>query len=37
MFHYAWLARCAYTWFGPAQFRRSLEKELQGVDLSDDY
>jgi tetratricopeptide (TPR) repeat protein len=37
MFHYAWLALCAYTWFGPALFRRSLEKELQGVDLSADY
>jgi tetratricopeptide (TPR) repeat protein len=26
--HWVWLAMCAYTWFGPALFRRSLEKQL---------
>lgn len=30
----AWLAIVAYTWIGPSLFRRSLERELQGVQLS---
>ena len=29
----AWLAIVAYTWVGPGLFRRSLDKELQGVRL----
>ena len=28
-----WLAFVAYTWFGPAMFRRSLERELESVKL----
>jgi tetratricopeptide (TPR) repeat protein len=36
-FHWLWLGLCAYTWFGPALFRRSLEKELETVELDDDY
>ncbi len=36
-FHWAWLGLCAYTWFGPAMFRRSLDKELETVELDDDY
>jgi Flp pilus assembly protein TadD len=30
---WGWLAFAAYTWFSPALFRRSLEKELQKVRL----
>ncbi|MCG2592168.1 tetratricopeptide repeat protein [Ramlibacter sp. XY19] len=29
----AWLAIVAYSWIGPGLFRRSLDKELQGVKL----
>lgn len=32
-----WLAFCAYTWFGPAYFRRSLEAEIQPVALRPDF
>jgi tetratricopeptide (TPR) repeat protein len=32
-----WLAFVAYTWFGPALFRRTLEKELAPVGLKRDF
>lgn len=32
-----WLALCAYTWFAPALFARSVAKELRTVQLRDDY
>lgn len=34
---WVWLAFAAYTWFGPALFRRSLLKELERVQLSRDF
>lgn len=33
----AWLAFVVYTWVGPALFNRSLEKELKGVSLREDF
>ncbi|MDP2316468.1 MAG: tetratricopeptide repeat protein [Pseudomonadota bacterium] len=32
-----WLGFVAYTWFGPAMFRRTLEKELAPVTLRGDF
>ncbi len=34
---WAWLGFCVYTWFGPAAFRRALQKEIQGVELDEDF
>jgi len=33
----AWLGFCAYTWVGPALWRRMVLQELQTVRLRDDY
>ena len=33
----AWLAFCAYTWFAPAWFWKSVRREMQTVSLRDDY
>jgi hypothetical protein len=33
----AWLAFCAYTWFAPTLFQRALAKELDEVELRDDF
>jgi Tfp pilus assembly protein PilF len=35
--HLAWLGFCAYTWVGPALWRRMVQQELQTVRLRDDY
>lgn len=32
-----WFAFCALTWVGPAMFRRALDKELDRVELRDDF
>jgi tetratricopeptide (TPR) repeat protein len=32
-----WFGFCAYTWFAPALFRRSIERELETVRLRPDY
>jgi hypothetical protein len=32
-----WVALCIYTWVSPALFQRSLEKELEAVELDEDY
>lgn len=32
-----WLLWCAYTWVGPALFKRALAKELRSVSLRRDY
>ncbi|MFN7147449.1 MAG: hypothetical protein ACK4YP_27025, partial [Myxococcota bacterium] len=32
-----WLGIVAYTWFGPAMFRRALERELAPVALKRDF
>lgn len=34
---WAWLAFAAYTWFSPALFRRSLQKELEKVRLRPEF
>lgn len=34
---WAWFGFCVYTWFGPAAFRRALQKEIQGVELDEDF
>lgn len=34
---FAWLGFCAYTWFAPTIFRRSLEREFSTVRLRRDY
>lgn len=33
----AWLAFCAYTWVAPTLFERALKKELDPVNLKDDF
>ena len=37
IFHIVWLGFVIYTWVGPAQFKRSLEKELSQVRLRSDF
>jgi tetratricopeptide (TPR) repeat protein len=34
---YLWLGVCAYTWIAPAWFRRAIARELEQVQLRDDY
>ena len=34
---YAWLALCAYTWFGAALLKRSVQKELSKVKLKSGF
>ncbi|HWZ89713.1 MAG TPA: tetratricopeptide repeat protein [Polyangiaceae bacterium] len=35
--NYAWYGICAYSWFGPALFRRSLRRELAQIELRKDF
>lgn len=37
MLSLVWLGLCIYSWFGPAIFRRSIERELQPVKLEKDF
>jgi hypothetical protein len=35
--NYAWYGMCAYSWFGPSLFQRSLRRELDQIKLRADF
>jgi hypothetical protein len=37
LLQYVWLGLCVYTWVGPKMFRDAVAKELQKVQLREDF